>query len=150
MHGRYTVKYHDIKTGKRWKEVFDNTLTVGFWNAIFAFLNEGLSAPDVDALDVTHLGLGDGTTASMASDTLLENEIFRKAVSYRAFSTVKFTAETSIAAAEGNPTGEYIKELGIFTKATDTPDSGLMISRANVNIYKTASLAIIIVWELSY
>lgn len=148
--GRYIVKYTDEKTGRKWEEVFDNTVTSGMFAAIFEFLNQAISNPDCDALNITHLALGTGTTSATRSDVKLVTEYARKPVGFKSFSSVKFTTETPFAANEGNPTGEFIKEVGTFAKATDTLDSGLLLSRATVNIYKTASVSIIIVWELTF
>jgi hypothetical protein len=148
--GVYKVKYFDHATGQRWEEQYENTYTAGFVQAVFKFLTESVSNPDCDALDITHTGLGTGTTAPTKNDTTLQTEYARKSVGYRAYTATKLTCETSFAASEGNPTGEYIKEVGTFCKASDTPGSGLMISRCAANIYKTASVSIIIVWELTF
>ena len=65
--GRYIVKYTDEKTGRKWEEVFNNTVTSGMFAAIFEFLNQAISNPDCDALNITHLALGTGTTADRKS-----------------------------------------------------------------------------------
>jgi hypothetical protein len=148
--GTYTVKYFDHATGRRWEERFENTYTNGFVEAIFKFLTQSTSTPDVDALNISHTALGTGTTAPTKADTALQTEHARKAVGYRSYSATKLICETSFAASEGNPTGEYIKEVGTFCKASDTLGTGLMISRCAANIYKTASVSIIIVWELTF
>ena len=70
--GRYIVKYTDEKTGRKWEEVFNNTVTSGMFAAIFAFLDQSISNPDCDALNITHLALGTGTTAATRSDVNLE------------------------------------------------------------------------------
>lgn len=149
--GVYTVKYFDHATGRSWEERYENTYTAGLVEAIFKFLTESTSSPSIDALNISHTALGTGTTAPTKSDTMLQTEYARKTVGYRAYTATKLTCETSFAASEGNPSGgEYIKEVGTFCKATDTLNSGLMISRCAANIYKTNTVSIIIVWELTF
>ena len=148
LKGRYKVIIRDGK--KEICRTFDNLVTAGLYGKLFRFLDEATTAPSVDELNITHLAIGTGTTAPTLADVKLQTEYFRKAVSFKSFSSTKFTCETSIAAAEGNPTGDYIKEVGIFCDGTASADSGTLISRALVDIYKTSSLSIIIVWELTY
>jgi hypothetical protein len=118
--------------------------------AIYAFLNESETSPDVDALNVTHIAVGTGTTTATATDVKLETEIYRKAVTTKGFNTQRFKATLLLESAEANPTGGIIKEIACFAKATDTTDSGLMLSRANVNVLKNENIKLSIVWECQF
>ena len=146
--GRYTIESYNIKTKECKVLVFENAITQQYFSAIHAFLNQSISAPDIDSMNLTHIAIGTGTATASRSDTSLSSEYFRKQLTAKSFSATKFTAKVSIDVTEGNVPGEYIKEVGIFAQATDTPGSGILFSRANVNIQKNDNIRLNISWEL--
>ena len=145
--GWYTITSEDIRTGKVSKRTRHNVLTKGMMQAIYAFLDPSNSLQDADALNVSHIAVGTGTTTATPNDVKLETEIYRKPITLKSFNSQRFRVTLFLEAAEGNPTGGFIKELACFTNATDTTDSGLMISRATVNVQKTENIKLNIVWE---
>jgi hypothetical protein len=148
IEGLYTFDALHLDTGCHVITTFKNALTQGFFSAIHQFLRYSESLPNSDALDITRLAFGEGTTSASRNDTVLVDEQYRKSVASRTFTNTLFTARATLAAGEWNPTGGYIKEVGIFARATDTPDDGTLLSRAVVNVQKNSNIQLSITWEL--
>lgn len=147
FHGHYTVEATDPKTGRtvqRWE--YDNLITDLFYTALFSQLNEAIEKPDSDVLNITHIALGTGEALPALADTKLGAEYFRKAVSSKTHSGHIFTCKLSMLPSEGNG---IVKELGVFVKATDTADSGTLISHCAANFEKNANLKMLITWTLT-
>jgi hypothetical protein len=85
-----------------------------------------------DSCKVLYFALGSGTTAPTTSDTKLQNETFRKAIS--SFSNGAAVGEALINAyiAPTDAVGANIQEVGAFAgnSAKSTANSGIMIGRA--------------------
>lgn len=99
-----------------------------------------------DNLEITHIALGTGTNAASKSDTALQTEVFRKAISSKSQSNTQFIVKLSLAPAEAV---FNIREVGIFANATLTPGSGTLIARANVNIDKNASTQLLLTYTIT-
>jgi hypothetical protein len=146
--GYYRFDSLNITTGERVVTEYKNALTQGFFSAIHQFLRYSESLPDSDALDITRVAFGEGTTPASRNDSVLIDEQYRKSPASRSFTNTLFTVRAVLAAGEWNPTGGYIKEVGIFAKATDTTDDGTLLSRAVVNVQKNSNIQLSITWEL--
>ena len=144
--GEYRVEGFDRAGNKVSDQVFHNVLTQGFFTAIFQLLNQAISAPAVDSLNLTHTATGNGTTPCLKADTAMESEQFRKQISSKSYSATKFTCKTSLDTTESNFT---ITELGTFAKATDSPGTGTLISHAIVNIEKNANIKYLITYTIT-
>lgn len=147
--GKYIIEAVDVRTGKIVHSSKHNVVVQGFFTGVFKFLDQAVSSPSVDDLNVTHIAVGDGTASAMRSDTLLDNEVFRKVTATKSFTTTTFTCKMALGPTEGNPSGGFIKEVAVFAKATDTVDTGTMISRANVNVAKNNNIKLTITWVLT-
>jgi hypothetical protein len=134
--GQYVFEWEDGR-----KEVFDNVIVQNFFDGLFDALNGSACN-----LQITHMATGDGTSSALKADTALENEIFRKAISSKSFTSTKAIFKLSLAASES---AFNIKEIGVFAEATDTPESGILISRCNVNIDKNASTQLLITYTIT-
>jgi len=148
MRGKYTIFSENVKTGEKKTETIHNVLTQPFFDALFGFFDQGISGQAADSIDLEYIAIGDGTATALRADTTLDNETFRKGVSSKSDTDTKYTCVLSIDAAEGNPTGGYIKEIGVFADASATPDSGTLVSRANVNVQKNSNIKLLVKWEL--
>lgn len=97
----------------------------------------------IDDLKILYIGLGDGTTEALATDTQLENELFRRAVT----SVVTVNDETQTITVFPPPVANFrIREIGVFcVGATDQANTGLMISRINVDVTKTSNITMNVV-----
>lgn len=145
-HGEYHVEGFDRSGNKVYDKTFHNILTQAFFTRVFQFLNQAISVPDVDALNLTHMATGTGTATPTKADTALGTEAFRKAISSKTFTANKFTCKLSLDTSESNFT---ITEIGTFAKATDTPGSGVLISRALVNIPKTSAIKYLVTYTIT-
>jgi hypothetical protein len=147
--GYYTIESRDAKTGELLgKVVKKNTITQGFYDSLFSFLNYTAETPSADILDLNYFAIGDDDTASSRANTVLGNEIFRKAPSTISYTDSIFTVKTVIGATEGNPTGGIITEAGVFADGTASADSGTLLSRAVVNIVKNSNIVLYCTWNL--
>lgn len=129
--GRYEFFNVDTKETK----VFDNLVVQGFFTNIFKAMKG-----ETFYLQVKDFATGSGTNAAIKSDTTLQTEYFRKAISSINYNTTQCVIKTTLAPSESNIT---IKEVGIF----DT--NGGLISRANVNIEKNASTQYIVTYTMT-
>jgi len=148
MSGIWTVKSENVLTGEVLKDEYHNLITQGFFTAIHRFMSEDALTVLNDELNVTHLGMGDSTTSATRSDTTLANESLREAVTSKSFVDDAYSVTMFLNTTQGNVAGGFIKELGIFAKATSTLDSGTMISRAVVNIKKNINIQLTLNWEM--
>ena len=105
----------------------------------------GTYAGGSDALQIKYFAFGTGTTPAAASDTQLVAEEFRKQLT-TIDNPAPGTVETvcSLGTTEANFT---IREIGIFCgpAATGTANSGTLLSRVLLTIYKNESLVVDIV-----
>lgn len=102
----------------------DNMIT----DAWITLVTSAFMKPPVD-LEIKYIAIGDGTTAPAASDTQLENERFRKALTkQQRLATGQIDSTTYIAPYEANFT---IQEVGFFggSSATKEVNSGTMVAR---------------------
>jgi len=98
---------------------------------------------DIDDLRIRYIALGDGLTLATINDTQLENELFRRAVT----SVVTVNGETQAITVFPPPVANFrIREIGVFCRgANDQANSGLMISRINVDVTKTSNITMNVV-----
>lgn len=118
--GKYIIT--NLRTGEKWE--YDNVIVQNFYNNIF---NAMCNA--THDLAVTHFATGTGLTQATRSDTALESEQFRKAITNIQYTATAIKVITILAPPDSI---FQIKEVGIFTA------SG-MISRCNVNIEKNSN-----------
>jgi hypothetical protein len=144
--GRYKIDMFDTTGKYLGSRVEHNVITQGFYTSIWEFMNQSGSAPDVDAMNLTHMATGTGTNPALLSDTQLQTEFFRKPLSNKYFSNNVFTCKLVLNPDESNIT---IREIGIFAKATDTANSGLLISRCNFNVVKNENIQYIITYTMT-
>lgn len=97
--------------------------------------------------DITHVGIGDGATPLVESDTSLDNETLRKTV------TSLIDGNTLILEGywdetEGN--GTTYTETGVFWDgATDTIDTGSLAAGGQINVIKDATQTLTVSIEIS-
>lgn len=147
--GVYTIEYQDILTGKTIKVEKHNVIVQGFVSALWDFLDYTAQTPSANVLDLTYFAIGEGSTAALRTDTELETEYFRKAITQKSFTDSQFKAITVIGPTEGNPTGDDILEVGMFAGGSITLDSGLLVSRATVTIPKNTNIQLNVTWTLT-
>ena len=138
--GHYKIERLD---GDKWVTVQEknNVVVQGFFTGLFTHL-QGTDTP----MEVTHFALGTGTTKAMKSNTALEAEAFRKARTSISSTPTSLVVKLSLAPSEAVMT---IREIGLFMEATDTPGSGNLLSRVNVNVEKNASTQYLITYTLT-
>lgn len=140
VNGHYKIERLD---GDKWVVVQEkkNVVVQGFFTGLFASL-QGIDTP----MEVTHFALGTGTETAKKANTALETETFRKARTSISSTPTSLIAKLSLAPIEAVMT---IREIGLFMEATDTPGSGNLLSRVNVNVEKNASTQYLITYTLT-
>lgn len=133
----------NIETGEKKVSEFHNLIMQAVYDKLFGFMNADNVPIDCNSLNITHLSLGTGTTAVTSADTKLAAELFRKGYTTKTQGLASFQTKVVIAPSEavGN-----IKEIGLFANATDTADSGTLLSRLLIDRQKTAVLQ----WTIIY
>jgi hypothetical protein len=141
--GFVRIEELNIETGEQKVFEADNMIMQAFYTLLFSFLNFDNLFLTGDEFTITHLALGTGTTAVTSSDTTLDTEIDRVAVTTKRIGVSSIESKFIVppASAVGN-----IKEMGLFANATSTPDSGTLLSRLLINKQKTAVLQ----WTIIY
>jgi len=148
MAGIWTIKSENVLTGEINYQEFNNLVVQGFFSGIHRFLDQDNLTVINDELNITHLGMGDTITPATRADTTLANETLRQAITSKSSTDDYFNVVIFLETSQGNVTGGFIKELGIFCNATSTLDSGTMISRAVVNIKKNVNIKLTLNWKL--
>lgn len=135
LRGHWTIEVR--KNGKLVKVIdFDNQLTNLYKNDVLTQLNAGTT----NGLQIKYLAIGTGTNTASPTDTQLQTEVFRVQPTSRAITADYVQTIWVIPVQIGNFT---YKEIGVFAgDATATLNSGMMISRVNVNIEKTESMEV--------
>lgn len=135
LRGHWTIEIR--KNGKLVKVIdFDNQLTNLYKNDVLTQLNSGTT----DDLQIKYLGIGTGTNPASPTDTQLQAEVFRVQPTSRAITADYAQTIWVIPVQMGNFT---YREIGVFAgDATATLNSGMLISRVNVNIEKTESMEV--------
>ena len=140
--GEYTFEGYDSDGNLVDKQVYHNVITQNFFTGVMKLLN----AATGDDIHLTHMATGTGTNTAAKADTALQTEYFRKAISSKSYTTTQFIAKLSLGTTESNTT---IREVGVFANATDTPGSGKLISRCNVNIAKNVNITYLVTYKLT-
>lgn len=146
MRGRYTIEARDAKTGelvKAWS--FDNQLTKINRDMRVALLLGEATGHTLSDLEIKYFAFGTGTAAATIDDTKLQNEIARKIATK--ITKLNDTTVQSIVSLSPSECNFTIREIGVFCSpaATTDPDSGILLSRVNVNIQKNDNLTLNIV-----
>lgn len=105
----------------------------------------GTYSAAADALKIKYFAFGTGTTPAATSDTQLVSEQYRKQLT-----TLDNPTPGTVQSVVSLGTGEAnftITEIGVFCgpDATGTANSGTLLSRVNLTIYKNDSLVVDIV-----
>lgn len=87
--------------------------------------------------EITWVALGSGADAASDEDTLLQTEEFRKLVTSQSPLGIGQLL-TTMYVAEGEANDFIIREIGWFSEATSTPDSGVLMARVVVDPFSGA------------
>lgn len=149
MKGIWTVESENLLTGEVKVETYDNLIVQGFYDLVHRFLSfDQLAGVNADDMNITHLGMGLSSVAPVRADINMENEIERTGVTVKTFNSNEYILKFFLDSGVGNLPGDYITELGIFTKGTGSLGSGTLISRVITNIQKNVNIRLTLTWRL--
>lgn len=147
LKGKYVIEARDAETNKLlqvWR--FDNQLTSINQTLRTAMLTGTAgSTYAADMFEIKYFAFGDGTNPATAADTQLQNELFRKQVTQ--VQTTSAGVVQSIVSLTIGEANFNITEIGVFCgpDATSSANTGLLLSRVNVNINKNSNIVLNIV-----
>lgn len=141
LKGQYRFEGFNDKGEKVFDKTYSNVITQNLFTNFFKNLNA-----ESAVLNLTHIATGSGTNAAAKTDTALQTEVFRKAITTKTYGTTTFVCKLSLGASESVFT---ICEIGLFANGTDTAGSGTLFSRCNVNIAKNASTQYLITYTIT-
>lgn len=135
---KWTGKYKLIVYNKKLKKVVRERV---FFNTITDLARNEIIKPlygDTPDIEIGYLAIGTGTTSSSSSDTKLETEVFRTA-DYSLSAIGNGIVQSDFSILDVDYSG-VVNEIGIFggSSASDTADSGTLISRINYSDTKLA------------
>lgn len=135
LRGTWTIEIRvDGKVIKMFE--IDNQLTNLYRNSI----KNQLYGNIYDSLEIKYLAVGTGTDPATAEDTELQDEMFRIIPTYQSIADDYVQTIWVVPPQIGNFT---YREIGVYCgNATAEADSGMLLSRINVNIEKTSSMEI--------
>jgi phage-related tail fiber protein len=84
---------------------------------------------------ITYMAIGTGTSTPAKTDTILQEEVFRKRIGVTTNGTNPGEVILTFYLAPQDAAGVTIGEIGFFggANATDAPNTGTLIARANYN-----------------
>lgn len=149
MYGVWHAVVRDSITGKIVSEHEYKNLVPTVGRSALAKQMTGNETYDVD---VTYFAVGSGTNAPSNSDTTLQTEVARKAVTSSTNNNNEASIATFFAATEA--TGTH-RELGAFgdgdaTQASASADSGILYSRAATNITVGATETLTLTYKITF
>lgn len=142
--GMYRFTLEDVNTGKKTIQYYHNIIPN---SGLSNFANNMTSASPTYSLLVNYAALGSGTSTPAAGDTTLQTEVYRNAIASKTNSTV--TAYCTAFFNQTETTGTY-REAGIFSNATGTVNSGVLMSRVSINVTKTNTQKLTIDWTITF
>lgn len=140
FYGEYEIEIIDTITGNQEIHKIKNTLTNINKDIHLAMLLGVTTGKSLDDLNIRYFAFGSEGAAANSAQTRLINEKFRKQVTAKLIKDNYVESIVSLGSVDANkdifPDG--IKEIGIFagSQATDSFNTGNMISRISVNIEK--------------
>lgn len=142
LRGEYIIEARDALTGALIRRYRLDNMLMAISRSMRVQMLQGSYAGAVTDLEIKYFAFGTGTTAAADTQTRLVTESFRKIYTKRTLispSTVQTIC--SVGATEANFT---IKEIGVFcgSAATASANTGIMLSRVNVDIVKNANIVL--------
>lgn len=144
VRGQLTATIRDAKTGKikrvyRYKNLNPTVL--------FTMIANNLTQPDPDnAMCVNYGAVGTGTNVPALGNTTLQTELERTNIA--SLSNVGPIAYITAFFNESQGNG-VLREAGLFANGTGTANSGVLVSRVNINITKTITESLTLDWTIT-
>lgn len=140
--GHILIVLKNVRTGVEIREYVKNMFVTAGKNSVADALRGTASKGEI-----TYCAVGTGTTAPALTDTTLQTELARKAISVRSVNGNSAVFETFYTTSEANGS---LREAGLFGDAASaTADSGTLFCRAAINRTKTSSDTLSIAWAVT-
>lgn len=142
--GRLVATLRDIKTGKiKERKIYKNLNPTVMKTMIANNLTD--SSPDNNML-VNYGAVGTDGTSPAVGDTTLTAELERTPIA--SLSNVDNVAQITAFFNENQGNGTLL-EAGIFSDATSTTNSGILVSHVNINITKSSAESLTLDWQIT-
>lgn len=144
LKGQYHIVVKDKDGNIKHDVTIDNITTTAFHTVI---ANNMTSNSPTNTMLVDYIAVGTGTTAPAIGNTTLETETARKLQTSRTNSAGVAAVATAFSA--GDVPTSTLKEVGLFAGGTATADTGVLVSRAAIDLAVTATDAVFIDWRIT-
>ncbi len=126
------------------RKLYHNIIPTVGRTAIMSWLCE--TSPSPATIKVNYVAVGTGTTAPANSDTQLQTETYRNALytGTKSGSVGTLTGFFSMVETSGT-----FREAGLFIAGTGTVNSGTLLSHVAINITKSLSQTLTLIWTLT-
>lgn len=144
LKGQYHIVVKDENGVIKYDECIDN-VTTNVFRAVIA--DNMTNAAPSNTMLANYIGVGTGTTTPVVTDTLLQTETARKALTSLASSNNIAAVSTVFSA--GDVPASTLREVGLFVDGTGTLDTGVLVSRTAINIVVTALDSVFIDYRIT-
>lgn len=143
LKGHYTFTLRDVYTGEVEIHEYDNIVTRDAW--IMIANNFGNAVPD-NVMAINKIALGTGTNTPTIEDHDLQTETYRNNVFSK--SNTSNIVDVTAYFTQTEVSGTF-REAGMFSNATATANSGILVSHVAINVTKTLAQTLTIDFKLT-
>ena len=144
MKGELIATIRDAKTGKIKRTYQYKNLNP---TALFTMIANNLTSPNPDnSMRVNYGAVGTGTNVPALANTTLQTELERTNIA--SLSNVGPIAYITAFFNENQGNG-VLREAGLFANGTGTANTGVLVSRVNINITKTVTESLTLDWTIT-
>ena len=145
MQGQWRIEAVDAQTGEILQVFEFHNMLTKINQSIRDQMLMGTYTGAKTAVNIKYFAFGTGTTNPTENDTQLVAEMYRKQVTQKTNPSAGNVR--SICSLGANEANFFIQEIGVFAgdSASDTPDSGTLVSRALFSYNKNSNIILNIV-----
>jgi len=142
--GKLKITVRDIATGEV-KRVYEyNNLNPLVMKSMI--MNNLIEDVPTNSMSINYVALGTGTNAPAAGNTQLQTETYRNIIASK-------TQDNNVGYITGffsdlEVSGTF-REIGLFSNATASANSGVLVSRVAINVAKSTSESLTVDWTLT-
>lgn len=142
--GKLKITVRDVATGEV-KRVYEyNNLNPLVMKSMI--MNNLIEDVPTNSMSINYVALGTGTNAPAAGNTQLQTETYRNIIASK-------TQDNNVGYITGffsdlEVSGTF-REIGLFSNATASANSGVLVSRVAINVAKSTSESLTVDWTLT-
>jgi len=142
--GKLKITIRDISTGKVNRVYEYNNLNPLVMKSMI--MNNLIEDVPTNSMSINYVALGSGTSSPASTDTQLQTETYRNIVGSK-------TQDGNVGYITGffndSEVSGTFREIGLFSDASATANSGVLVSRVAINVVKSLSESLTVDWTLT-